>query len=34
MASRLGLRELVGQLLASPALPYLKDTAWKKANRQ
>lgn len=34
LASRLGLRHLVGELLSSSALPYLKDTAWsKKANQ-
>ena len=32
IASRLGLRKLVGDLLSSPGLPYLKDTAWKTAN--
>ena len=34
LASRLGLRQLVSELLSSSALPYLKDTAWgKKANQ-
>ncbi|KAK4021130.1 hypothetical protein OUZ56_003057 [Daphnia magna] len=34
LASRLGLRHLVGELLSSSALPYLRDTAWgKKANQ-
>lgn len=34
LASRLGLRDLVSELLSSSALPYLKDTAWgKKANQ-
>lgn len=34
LASRLGLRHLVSELLSSSALPYLKDTAWgKKANQ-
>jgi len=30
IASRLGLRPLVGDLLSSSALPYLKDTTWSK----
>ena len=30
IASRLGLMQLVGDLLSSSALPYLKDTAWSK----
>ena len=29
LASRLGLRSVVRRLLSSPALPYLKDVAWK-----
>ena len=33
IASRLGLRPLVNDLLSSSALPYLKDTAWKTANQ-
>jgi hypothetical protein len=35
IASRLGLlRQLVGDILSSSALPYLKDTTWGKKSNQ